>query len=287
MRRCYRSILLISILILSAPCGGFLAGRKSKTNVPARRPVYPAVNQGHARLGVVGPLYTSANDLPLALPPLSIHHTALKTRNITNAIQFYSLLGYQVVSRFRAGPARAAWLEQPVGNSVVPPPSPATLSTPDKDVVVASTTSSSSRLELIEVPAYMLPSTGPPRRALSLMERPAVLGYNHVALDVTFQIQQMQQDSTTQNTTTTATTANANLADWISQLNATSVERFGKTLRVALEPQQQIIGQGVYELAFLSDADGCLVELLHQQSVLPQNVQSGWEPWDGQGFVGS
>jgi catechol 2,3-dioxygenase-like lactoylglutathione lyase family enzyme len=274
------SVQLLSILILAAlsPCECFLVARKSKGDVI-----------------VDTSICASSSDLPLSqqpqLPPvyLQIHHTALKTRNITNAIAFYSLLGYQVASKFRAGPARAAFLELPQGNTA------------------AVSAASVSRLELLEVPAYMLPSPGV--RAPNLMDQPTALGYNHVALDVTFQIQQMQVmqqehdekelDSTTRNTTastssaststTTSSTVNVSLADWMSRLNTTSVELFGKTLRVALEPQQQIIGRNVYELAFLFDADGCLVELLNLQSVLPLtvNVQSGWEPWDGTGFIGS
>jgi hypothetical protein len=113
------------------------------------------------------------------------------------------------------------------------------------------------------------------------MQHQDVLGYNHVALDVTLQIQQLQQSHSQ-----SLLGSNATLADWVSQLNASSVERFGKSLRVALEPRQQMIGRGVYELAFLYDADGCLVELLRCTGGLPQNLQSGWEPWNGEGFVG-
>jgi catechol 2,3-dioxygenase-like lactoylglutathione lyase family enzyme len=320
MRLFGRSTLLISISILAAssPCECFLVARESKGNVNVdtirrRRPRYSTTSQGRTPLAGGGPIYASSSDIPLSQQPqmtppvyLQIHHTALKTRNITNAIEFYSLLGYQLASKFRAGPARAAWLELPQGDTST------STSTSSSSAVV-------SRLELLEVPAYMLPlsSTGsgpsPRVRAPNLMDLPAALGYNHVALDVTFQIQQMQimkqqhaheeLDSMTRNTTastssasttststsTTTTSTTMSLADWISRLNAASVERFGKTLRVALEPQQQIIGRNVYELAFLFDADGCLVELLNLKNVLPKsvNVQSGWEPWDGQGFVGS
>ncbi len=69
-------------------------------------------------------------------------------------------------------------------------------------------------------------------------------------------------------------------------LNSTSWDRFGKTLNIALEPQQQLIGNEVYELGFIYDADGCLVEFLHKQTELSQKIDSGWEPWDGTGFVG-
>jgi hypothetical protein len=181
------SVLLISISILAAlsvPCECFLVARKSKGNVNvdtrSRRPRYSTTAQRRALTPLAGggPIFSSSSDAPLSSqespPPavyLQIHHTALKTRNITNAIEFYSLLGYQVASKFRAGPARAAWLELPQENTAV------------------SAASAISRIELLEVPAYMLPS--PRVRAPNLMDLPAVLGYNHVALDVTYQIQQM------------------------------------------------------------------------------------------------
>jgi hypothetical protein len=70
-------------------------------------------------------------------------------------------------------------------------------------------------------------------------------------------------------------------------LNATSVEKFGIGLRVALEPRQQIIGKSVFELAFLFDADGALIEFVNKQSNVEQEMSSGWEVlvWDGKGFV--
>lgn len=177
--------------------------------------------------------------------PLVSHHMAVKTRNITIAIQFYGLLGFEVACRFRAGPARACWLTQPE--------------------------SSSSRLELIEVPSYLLNEPeGMKRRAMNLMERQELLGWNHVALDVT---ESLESKGLSQ------------LLEWMQDLNQTSMREFGKGLRVALEPRQQIIGDSVYELAFLYDADGALVELLHRQSNVEQQVSSGWDVWDGKGFV--
>jgi hypothetical protein len=177
------------------------------------------------------------------------HHTAIKTRNITMAISFYSLFGYEVECRFRTGPARAAWMRFPVDHS--------------------------ARLELIEVPSYMLQQQP---RALNLLVRPDVLGYNHLALDVSAQIQKESESNPNTNS--------SSLSSWIQGLNQTSVSLFNKTLRTAVyPPQQQIIGSNVYEIAFLFDADGCLIELLHNSNSLPQPVSSGWEPWNGTGFA--
>jgi catechol 2,3-dioxygenase-like lactoylglutathione lyase family enzyme len=179
---------------------------------------------------------------------LSLHHTAIKTRNITIAIQFYGLLGFEPSVKFRAGPARAAWLEHKLSPG------------------------SGGRLELIEVPSHMLNEPeGMKRRAVDLMQRQEALGQNHLAFNVTPSIQSMGFES---------------LSEWIHSLNQRSLASFEKALRIAVEPRQQLIGREVYELAFLYDADGALVELLHRQKELPQQISSGWEPWDGQEFIG-
>jgi len=228
-------------------------------------------------------------------PPVAVHHTAIKTANITNAIQFYGLLGFDVTCRFRAGPARAAWLE--LGSA---------------DDVNGTAQGLKTRLELIEIPGYMLnqgltsPGSSPGRpRAINLMERQDLLGYNHLALDVTSQIglrnisipSQTLGNVSSEGNETQSSRSDAkwnhqhlpvSLSGWISQLNATSVQTFGKSLRVALMPQQQLIGRDVYELAFLYDADGCLVELLNLQGrSLAKDIASGWEPWGGTSFLGS
>jgi hypothetical protein len=115
------------------------------------------------------------------------------------------------------------------------------------------------------------------QQAPNLMMRQDVLGYNHMALDVTSQIETFSSINKT---------FVPSLSSWMNRLNEQSVDRFGKKLRVALSPRQQLIGRSVYELAFLYDADGCLLELLYKLSELNQDVDSGWEPWDGKGFVG-
>ena len=185
--------------------------------------------------------------------PMALHHhTAIKTRNITMAISFYSLFGYGIEYKFRAGPARAAWL-----TTSWPPPH------------------QNSRIELIEVPSYMLQSNKE-RAPDLLLSRPDILGYNHIAMDVT---QQQQQEQLT------AHQGNTSLTNYLQQLNRTSIQRFNKTLRLALfPPQQQMIGPNIYEIAFLYDADGALIELLSCTGKTQQNVTSGWEPWESATF---
>jgi hypothetical protein len=220
-----------------------------------------------------------------------IHHTALQTRNITTAILFYTtLLDFQVSCRFRAGPARAAWLSTS-GSS--------------------STSSSSSRLELIEVPPYLwppLPPTSghgplppPPPRALDILTKyPTWLGYHHLALDVTSSVQAFKEKQTTSSNNDTLALWNGSdtaiqsrrrrphlwLQAWLElELQEKSRALYNKTIRVAVSPRQQIMGSNVYELAWIYDADGCLVELLYQAGpAWSQTVSSGWEPWNGTNF---
>jgi len=162
----------------------------------------------------------------------TVHHTSLKTRNITVAMKFYSLLGFEVESKFRAGPAKAAYLQ----------------------------TSTGTRMELIEVPPYMMEDK-PPQKALDLIPRPTWLGWNHMSLDVT-----------------PAMKNGTMLQDWMNDLNQTSFQNFGKTIRLAVPPKQTIAGNKVYEMAMIYDADGSLIELVRLQAVLEQTVDSGWEP---------
>jgi catechol 2,3-dioxygenase-like lactoylglutathione lyase family enzyme len=227
-------------------------------------------------------------------PPF-VHHVAIQTANITRSIDFYSLFGYDVSCRFRAGPARAAWLE--LGRSRE---SGSGVDSADSTPFSAA----GCRLELIEVPSYLFGTStaaplnnatlpGPPARqfrAVDAFSRPTYLGYHHVALDVTSQVRNLPQSTSSSSgeASRAARSIGGNsLRSWIDHLNSTSVQRFGKSVRVALAPKQQIVGTSVYELAFLYDDSGCLVELLNRVSERNRPVDSGWEPWDGKGFSGT
>ena len=207
------------------------------------------------------------------------HHTAIKTRNITNAINFYSLLGFQVESKFVSGQARAAWLIH--NNSVG---EPLAMQQQSKSNL------SQCRIELIEVPSYMLNEPeGTQKRAINLLERPALLGLNHVALDVTrcIDFRSNTYNSIDDDTSTKLSSSCDlyNLQEWIDDLNTLSIQKFGKSLRVAVSPTKRIVGREVYEMAFVYDTDGSLVELLNHSGTLEQEMDDGWIPWDGQGFV--
>ena len=184
------------------------------------------------------------------------HHVAIKTRNIEMAIAFYSLLGFQVETKFRAGPAKAAWLQN----------------------------NNNQRLEVIEVPSYMLPKKGI-SRAIDLIQHESLLGFNHLALNVTQCIQTIKSKKNESTIIDESCGCIYGLNEYMKELNQTSMHMFQKTLRVAVPPRQQIIGGHVYELSFIYDADGSLLELLYWTNELTNKQDSGWEPWDGKGFI--
>jgi hypothetical protein len=115
------------------------------------------------------------------------------------------------------------------------------------------------------------------RRAFDLFEHQEYLGHNHLALDVTSTIDENKSglQSSLQNHTFL-------LSAWMDTLNKKSLQLFRKTLRVALEAEQFMVGNVVYERAFIYDADGALIELLHKAAELPQHIDpmSGWEIYD-------
>ncbi len=202
-------------------------------------------------------------------PALYHHHVAIRTRNIENAITFYSLFGYEVEHKFRAGPARAAWLT----NAMVPDDD-----NDDNDMKKkGQSTNVASRLEVIEVPSYILnEKENTIQRAMDLLKQEAVLGLNHHALDVTPYIHYIKQSRNI--------TDYYGLDQFLLQIETESKKKFGKALRVAMQPRQQVIGTQVFELCFIYDADGAIVELVRYIKDLDQDISSGWEEWDGTGF---
>jgi len=223
-------------------------------------------------------LMSTTNNDPLSCV-MKLHHTAIRTRNISTAIQFYSLFGFQVEAQFRSGPAKCCWLTLGGGNN--------------KEASLLS-----AKIELIEIPSYMFDEEiGTRKRALDTFRNEQLLGLNHIALDVTEMVSHLHHDSLYTNGTTRTTTINSSnvesrdsisliksygLSEYITHVNQTSIEIFGKGLRIALYPRQQIIGRYVFELAFVYDADGSVLELLNLIKVLDRVVDSGWEPWTGE-----
>ncbi|MEL6553672.1 MAG: VOC family protein [Cyanobacteria bacterium J06621_11] len=98
------------------------------------------------------------------------------------------------------------------------------------------------RIELMQVPE--------PRPALDAFKDEHYVGYYHLSFDLTEQLATDQIES---------------LPDWIDRLQ-NQVEAAGGNLKVLLKPEQQQIGDDIYEVAFLADTDGLPIELLRRIS---------------------
>ena len=108
------------------------------------------------------------------------------------------------------------------------------------------------RIELVQVPF--------PHPTADAFENEHYTGYYHLSFDLTDEV-----DS---------------LPSWLSQMEqrfsrensdtASDVDS-GRSLNVLLQPTQQIIGEYVYEVAFIADADGLPLEFIRVLGPAPQN----------------
>ena len=103
----------------------------------------------------------------------------------------------------------------------------------------------SGRIELLQVPQ--------PRPAADAFEDEHYTGYYHLSFDLTDTV--------------------ADLPAWLAGLRdkfdqAAQTSEQVKPLKVLLEPMQQMIGDCVYEVVFLADADGLPLEFLRQMKRL-------------------
>jgi catechol 2,3-dioxygenase-like lactoylglutathione lyase family enzyme len=100
------------------------------------------------------------------------------------------------------------------------------------------------RIELLQIPE--------PHPAPDCFHDEHYTGYYHLSFDLTDSI--------------------ANLPDWLKSLEHRFAEAYQQTpeglapLKVLLPPQQQMIGAGVYEVAFIADADGLPLEFLRKMN---------------------
>lgn len=90
------------------------------------------------------------------------------------------------------------------------------------------------RIELIQIPE--------PRPAADAFGDEHYTGYYHLSFDLTH--------------------ITDDLPDWLAQLQAKFAEAGEEHLKVLLAPTQQMIGDRVYEVAFLADADGLPLEFI-------------------------
>ena len=66
------------------------------------------------------------------------------------------------------------------------------------------------------------------------------------------------------------------LAAFLRRLNAASERAFERSVALALPPFQQAVGRDVFEMAFVRDADGALVELLRRAATLDVEPAPDW-----------
>ena len=96
------------------------------------------------------------------------------------------------------------------------------------------------RIELIQIPE--------PKPAPDAFVDEHYVGYYHISFDLTEET--------------------GDLPTWLSQLKESFTEAFSRnpqeyqTLKVLLEPTQQMIGDNIYEVAFIADPDGLPLELI-------------------------
>lgn len=208
----------------------------------------------------------------------------MKTSNIEMSVAFYSLLEFYPVAKFKSGPARAAWLEH---CSDYDDERGECRSCDDGGIGIGG------RIELIEVPEEMLygpeegARKGPRKRAVDRMFNPALLGWDHICLDVTVPIQTKAKamsvdedhssDESKHESGTESSKNKGGLQHWIVALNKKSLSKFGKELRVALQPRVKLFGRERCEYAFLYDADGGMIELINRLGTIDDDEdESTW-----------
>lgn len=182
-------------------------------------------------------------------PTLVTHHTAIWVSNITRSMAFYSMFGFEEERRFKAGPARAVWLRVQHRKS-------------SRGHAVEETSrvfSLEHYLELIEVPQYLEAITIPSVADTSSETKPKI-GMNHFALDVSVDCTRLE-----------------GLPQFLRHLNKFSENKFDRSVRLVVAPHERIIGQDVYEVAFVADPDGVLIELLCSTTrPIPQKLEPSW-----------
>jgi catechol 2,3-dioxygenase-like lactoylglutathione lyase family enzyme len=94
------------------------------------------------------------------------------------------------------------------------------------------------RIELIQVPQ--------PRPAADAFEDEHYTGYYHLSFDLTDELKGTIGD----------------LPDWVARMEQKFAAAEMPPLQVLLQPQQQQIGENIYEVAFLADADGLPLEFI-------------------------
>lgn len=155
-----------------------------------------------------------------------MHHASIRTANIHRAIAFYEHLGFCVRERFTTGATLACWLEGLGG-----------------------------RIELIQIPE--------PHAAPDTFGDEHYVGFYHLSFDLTTVTPNLP---TWLDALKTRFTQDPTAQDPEAQKLSASTENLIPPLRILLEPTQQLIGDRLYEVAFIADSDGLPLELIRVMS---------------------
>lgn len=151
-----------------------------------------------------------------------MHHASIRTADIHRAIAFYQRLGFVLEERFTTGATLACWM-----------------------------TGLGGRIELIQIPQ--------PRPAADAFGDEHYTGYYHLSFDLTAVTTSLPRWLTELRS---RFKAEAGAVDGTAEGAANGGTDGAGALRILLEPEQQQIGDGLYEVAFIADADGLPLEFI-------------------------
>ena len=179
---------------------------------------------------------------------------ALRVSDIETSLKFWSLLQFAPTLAFTTSGARAACLAAPWSSQVRLP----RRTVPHRAAPCGCDASSHSHarvracvqaLELVEVPAFMLPEMRAPNAEQQL-------GLTHVTIDLT--------------------PISVSLADTLRLLQERSMVQFGRTLQVLIAPHQQMLGRLVLEAVVVRAPDGVQLRLMRRSATLSQALEPDW-----------
>lgn len=153
----------------------------------------------------------------------TMSHVMVRTWDISRARRFYSLLGYQDVTRFKTNGLKAVWIRSPYIDQTI---------------------------ELIEVKDLVKDRSEPNQRASLSSLSP---GLGHISMDVS--------------------RACTDLNKFLLTVQKESMDRFQTKLRLLEPPRQIMLGSTITEIAFMTDADGTVLEMLRLIKKLDDKVE--------------
>ncbi len=155
-----------------------------------------------------------------------MHHASIRTADIHRAIAFYRQLGFEIETQFATGYTLACWMVGQPGRI-------------------------EGRIELIQIPQ--------PAPTADAFGDEHYTGYYHLSFDLT----NIAPSLTVWLTDLRETFAVLGKPETGTDPGAESMLT-ASTLKVLLEPEQQMIGDRVFEVMFLADSDGLPLEFIRE-----------------------